>query len=259
MVPPTTSALALIAKWPKPPPGSGFWPAQISVSCSEAASAAKVPSTFSVGLMLIEPSKAVLNGLPATRSLRPLRLPASAAAKSDSVRLMSSGLSCQTKRPLAPKLLEIDGQASDNATSSNVSVRLRALLRTSTVPFRMRISENPAARGAFGLWLRASVSISPDQLERPSSPRSTTMVGRVSATSAISTRPASSGKKRRRAVSRSAVSAGWPPSPNTTSSKLMLPVGNSLTVVSPRSVGLSPVTMRISLSTWARTASGEIR
>ena len=259
MVPPTTLALALIAKWPKPPPGSGFWPAQISVSCSEAASAASVPSILSVGLTLIEPSKAAFIGLPAMRSFRPLRLPASAAAKLESVNVRSSGWSCQTKRPLAPKLLEIDGQASDNATSSNVSVTLRASLRTTTVPFLMRISEKAATRCVSGLLLRASASISPDQLEPPFVSRSTTMVGRSSDTSAISTRPANSGKKRSRAVSRSAVRAGWPPSPSTTSSKLMLPVGNSLTVVSPRSVGLRPVTMRISLSTWARTTSGEIR
>ena len=56
----------------------------------------------------------------------PVRLPASAAAKSPSVRLASTGSSCQMKRPVAPKLLEIDGQASENCTSSSVSVVLCA-------------------------------------------------------------------------------------------------------------------------------------
>ena len=81
MVPPTTLVCALIAKRPKPPPGSGRWPAQISVSRSEAASAASVPSILSVGLTLIEPSNAVFSGEPATRSFRPLRSPASAAGE----------------------------------------------------------------------------------------------------------------------------------------------------------------------------------
>jgi hypothetical protein len=44
--------------------------------------------------------------------LTPERSPFSAARKSPSVRLASIGSSCQMKRPLAPKLREIDGQAS---------------------------------------------------------------------------------------------------------------------------------------------------
>ena len=56
------------------------------------------------------------------------------------------------------------------------------------------------------------------------------MVGRSSDTSAISTRPTRSGKKRSRAVSRSAVSAGLLASPRATSAKLTLPEGNSETV-----------------------------
>jgi len=259
MVPPTTSACALIAKWPKPPPGSGFCPSQISASRSEAASAASVPSTRMLGLTLIVPSKAAFIGLPVMRNFTPVRLPASAAAKSASVTVMSRGSLRQTKRPVAPKLLEIDGHASENATASNVSDSFLALLRTSTVPFLMRISENAAARCAFGFWLRASASIRPDQLERPSFSRSTAIVGRSSDTSAISTRPTSSGKKRKRAVSRSAVSAGFLASPRTTSPKLTLPEGNSVTVVGPPRIGFKPVTARISLKTWRRTVSGEIR
>ena len=116
MVPPTTLVCALMAKRPKPPPGSGFCPAQTSASRSEAASAASVPSILSVGLTLIAAFEGDLAcGLPARRSFRPVRLPASAAGKSASVRLASTGSSCQTKRPVAPKLLEIDGQASDKS------------------------------------------------------------------------------------------------------------------------------------------------
>ena len=135
MVPPITSVCALMAKWPKPPPGSGFCPAQISASRSEAASAASVPSILSVGLTLIEPSNAAFIGLPAMRSFRPVRLPASAAAKSPSVSVMSSGSSCQTKRPVAPKLLEIDGQASENCTSVE---RLGELVGRRCAPPRCR-------------------------------------------------------------------------------------------------------------------------
>ena len=68
----------------------------------------------------------------------------------------------------------------------------------------------------------------------PSGSMSIAMIGRSSATSEISTRPVSSGKRRSRAVSRSAVSAGRLASPSTTSAKLTLPVGNSETVASPR-------------------------
>ena len=60
--------------------------------------------------------------------------------------LMSSGSSCQTKRPVAPKLLEIDGQASENSTSVSVSSSFCDGLCTTTVPSSMRISENAATR-----------------------------------------------------------------------------------------------------------------
>ena len=72
------------------------------------------------------------------------------------------------------------------------------------------------------------------------------MAGCSNDTSAISTRPRSNGKKRKRAVSRSAVSAGFASSPSATSAKLTLPRGNSDTLVSPRTIGLKPVTARIS-------------
>ena len=65
MVPPTTLVCALIAKRPKPPPGSGCCPVQISVSRSEAASAASVPSILRVGLTLIAPSNAAFHRRPA--------------------------------------------------------------------------------------------------------------------------------------------------------------------------------------------------
>ena len=62
------------------------------------------------------------------RSFRPVRLPASAAGKSASVMLASTGSSCQTKRPVAPKLLEIDGQASEKSTSRQRLVDLAGLV-----------------------------------------------------------------------------------------------------------------------------------
>ena len=88
-------------------------------------------------------------------------------------------------------------------------------------------------RCASLVWLRVSASIRPDQLVFPFGSTSIAMVGRSSVTSEISTRPVSSGKKRSRAVSRSAVSAGRLASPSTTSAKLTLPVGNSETVAAP--------------------------
>ena len=160
---------------------------------------------------------------------------------------------------MAPKLLEIDGQASENSTPVSVSSTFCDGLCTCTVPFSMRISENAATRTAPLFWLRISVSIRPDQLVLPSGSTSMAMIGRSSATSEISTRPVSSGTKRSRAVSRSAVSAGRLASPSVTSAKLTLPVGNNETVTTPPSVGLSPVTEWISLNTWRRTASAEMR
>ncbi len=171
---------------------------------------------------------------------------------------MSTGSPCQTKRPVAPNVLEIDGQASDNCMSSSVPDSLRSGSRTVTVPPSILISVKAATCGAFGAWLRASASISPDQLERPFGSRLISMVGCSSDTSAISTCPSSSGKNRKRAVNRSAVSAGLAASPSMTSAKLTLPRGNSVTAVSPRSVGLKPVTARISSIACARTASREI-
>ena len=254
-----TLACALIAKWPKPPPGSGCCPTQISALRIDAVSAASVPSILRVGFTLMAPSNAALIGLPAMRSFMPVRLPASAAGKSPSVKVMSSGSSCQTKRPLAPKLAEIDGQASEKSTPVSVSSTFCSVLCTTTVPWSIRISENAAGRCASLVWLRASASIRPDQLDLPFGSRSIAMIGRSSATSAISTRPSSSGKKRRRAVSRSAVSAGRLASPSTTSAKLTLPEGNSETLGSPRSIGFKPVTARTSLNICWRTASAEIR
>ena len=87
------------------------------------------------------------------------------------------------------------------------------------------------------------------------------MVGRTKETSAISMRPVRKGKKRRRATTFSAVSAGAPVrlSSRLTSLKLTVPVGNSETEAPPRSTGSSPVTARISALTASRTASAGIR
>ncbi len=195
MVPPTTLVCALMAKRPKPPPGSGLCPVQTSADRSEAASAASVPSILSVGLTLIEPSNAAFIGAPATRSFSPVRLPSRAAGKSAKVTLASTGSSRQTKWPVAPKLFEIDGQASEKSTLFSVSTVLVAWLRRIIVPLSMRISEKAATvRTSLGFLLRASASISTDQLDFPSASMSTAMVGRSSETSATSTRPISSGK-----------------------------------------------------------------
>ena len=101
----------------------------------------------------------------------------------------------------------------------------------------------------------------PDQFELRSALKMIAMVGRTSETSAISMRPVRNGKKRRRATTCSAVSAGAPVrlSPRLTSSKLTVPVGNSDTEALPRSTGSSPVTARISALTASRTASAGIR
>src|SRR5262249_39708172 len=166
MVPPTTLVRALIANRPEPPPGNGFCPAHTNALRSEAASAASVPSIFRVGLKLIAPSNAAFIGAPETRSFSPLRLPLSAAAKSPSVRLASTGESCQMKRPVAPKLFEIDGQAKENSTPYNVSLNCRSSSRITTVPPSIRISENAAGRCVV-VWLRINDSMRPDQLDRP--------------------------------------------------------------------------------------------
>ena len=62
------------------------------------------------------------------------------------------------------------------------------------VPSLMPISENDAVRPGLGASARPSVSISPDQFDWPSGKKVTVMVGRTRVTSAISIRPASSGK-----------------------------------------------------------------
>ena len=62
------------------------------------------------------------------------------------------------------------------------------------VPSLMPISENDAVRSGLGSSARASDPISPDQFDWPSGKKVTVIVGRTSVTSAISIRPASSGK-----------------------------------------------------------------
>ena len=130
-----------------------------------------------------------------------------------------------------------------------------------TVPSSTRISENDAVRPGLGLRFCASVSICLDQFELRSALKMIAMVGRTSETSAISMRPVRNGKKRRRATTCSAVSAGTPVrlSPRLTSSKRTLPVGNSDTEAPPRSTGSRPVTARISALTASRTASAGTR
>ena len=229
---------------------------------SEGASAATVPSIFNVGSRSTAPSKANFAGAPLSRIFNPALSPRSAAAKSPSVTLASSGSPRQVSRPVAAKLAEIDGQASDISTSLSSSCNLRASSRMTTVPPSTRISENdiaPSPRLASGLSARVSEAISGAQFERRFSSIVTAMRGWVSTMSAISMRPVSSGKKRSRAVSRSAVSGGSRSSPSTTSEKLTLPVGKSETETAPRIIGSSPVTARICAFTASRTLSAGIR
>ena len=92
------------------------------------------------------PSKASLSGAPLRRSLMPERSPASAAAKS--VRLMeaSIGSPCQAKRPVAAKLLEIDGQASASSTSvKRLGDAARGVVARRWCRRSIRISENEVA------------------------------------------------------------------------------------------------------------------
>ena len=117
MVPPTTLVCALSEKRSKPPPGNVFWPVQATTRRSEAASAESAPSIFSVGRVLIVPSKANFIGAPASRTFRPVRSPRRVAAKSPKVTPISIGSSRQIARPVAAKLLEIAGQASDMSMS----------------------------------------------------------------------------------------------------------------------------------------------
>ena len=62
------------------------------------------------------------------------------------------------------------------------------------VPSWMPISENDALRLGFGSTAWASDAARPDQFDRPSGSNVTLIVGLPSVTSAISIRPASSGK-----------------------------------------------------------------
>ncbi len=110
------------AKRPKPPNGTSLLLVQRSASRSDGDSMVSVPSRASVGWSLPAPSNATLIGAPDSRSFTPERSPVSAAKKSPSVSDASIGSSCQTKWPLAPKLREIDGQASWKSTPSSRSV-----------------------------------------------------------------------------------------------------------------------------------------
>jgi len=77
----------------------------------------------------------------ASRTFSPERSPTSAASRSPAFALASKTSSRHTKRPLAPKLREIDGQANDNSTSESSSDTPRSASVTTMVPPAMRISE----------------------------------------------------------------------------------------------------------------------
>src|SRR5436309_15946757 len=108
-----------------PEPGRGARFAQRSASRSDLPSSASVPSILNEGFWLIAPSKASLNGLPATRSFKPERSPERAASRSPAFALASKTSPRHVKRPVAPDERAIDGQADDKPTPANSS-ELRA-------------------------------------------------------------------------------------------------------------------------------------
>ena len=223
MVPPTTSVFALMAKRPKPPPGSGFCPAQISASRSEAASAASVPSILTRRL---DADRAVEGGLQRLAGEAQLQAGAVAGKRRREIAERDGGVERLAMPDEAAGGAEALGDRRPGQREVDVVERLGELVGVVAHHHGAVVDAHFGERRrpcAFGFWLRASASIRPDQLERPSGSRSTAMVGRSSDTSAISTCPSSSGKKRNRAVSRSAVSAGLLASPSTTSPKLTLP------------------------------------
>ena len=177
---------------------------------SEGASAASVPSTLSVGLTLIEPSNAAFIGAPATRSFSAgARCRRAPRRRSASVMLASTGSSRQMKLPVAPKLLEIDGQASEKSTSlqrlgNDLCARLRS---THGAVVDAHLGEGgDRARCRRHSGCAPAHRSAPDQLDcGRRRPRRWRWSAARATTSAISTRPISSGKKRSRAVSRSAV------------------------------------------------------
>ncbi len=157
MVPPTTLVCAFNAKRSKPPTGIVFWPLQASARRSEVESADIAPSTLSVGRVLIVPSKPNFIGVPASRTFRPVRSPRKVAAKSPKVTWMSTGSSRHLTRPVAAKLFEIAGQASDMSMSEMRSEMLRTSSRIETEPPVMRISENESRRREFVSGLEGAV------------------------------------------------------------------------------------------------------
>src|SRR5690242_7243123 len=120
-VPPVKLVCAFNAKGPMPEPGRGARLAQREAARNDLPSTASVPSILNEGFWLIAPSKASLNGLPESRSFRPERSPDSAANRSPAVALASNASPRQMKRPVAPKLRAIDGQANDSVTSDSSS------------------------------------------------------------------------------------------------------------------------------------------
>jgi hypothetical protein len=258
---PTRSVFAFSEKRPKPPPGSCLWPAQRTASRSEAASAATVPSIFQVGRLLNWPSKASFSGAPVSRSLIPDGSPSSAATKSPMPRLASTCSPRQSKRPVAPKLRNMEGQASEPSILVIVSAISRASSRITRVPWSTRTSEKEAVRSELGRSAALNVLASDVQFDfRPGS-RTMLTVGRTNVTSDTWIRPISSGKKRSRAVRRSAVSAllPAPSSPMVTSSRLTVPKGKNDTEAGPRTTGSSPATARISAFTASRAVSAETK
>src|SRR5215204_2405220 len=185
-VEPIALACALSAKRPKPPPGNGSCPIHCSALRSEALSAANVPSIFNVGRRPICPSKASLRGAPLMRSLIPERSPVSAATKSVRLTLASTFSPRHTNCPVAPKLFEIDGQASDSSTALRISARSCASLRIITVPPTSRISENETGTcdPLAGFLVPASRASRPSQLERPAWSTLIRISGRTRVTSA---------------------------------------------------------------------------
>ena len=249
MVPPTTLVCALSAKRPKPPPGSGRWPAQRSVSRSDVASAASVPSILQrrpVADIAVEGELERRAGEPqlqagavaaqrgeeigeAERRVERLVVPDEAAGRAEALR---------DRRP-GERELDVRQRLDDLAAPR------RAACTVPSVDADFR--ERRAARFGLGCSVRASVSMWPDQFELPSASNATVMGGRTSDTSAISIRPISSGKKRSRTTSCSAVSAACRCGCRRGSRRRSSPCRSETArpSTSPRRTGSRPVTARI--------------
>ncbi len=100
--------------------------------------------------------------------------------KSLKLKLASTGSPRQSKRPVAAKLRNMEGQASEPSILLMVSATARASSRITTVPLTMRISEKEAVRCALGRSAALNVLASGVQFDLPPGSSRTFTVGRTS-------------------------------------------------------------------------------